>query len=166
MRKRRFVFIVASLLVVVALCFSLAGCLKIRMRERNLETRLQNAGADISHERTAPMLADGTTQQKSGIGTIIFAFMGVTEYNAELQEDVEHQEMLYILFAKSDEAGDWAEESAKAWLKTQQDLRAEGQEDPNGDVAAEWDLAKWNVYRFDDVVMCGHYKVLSVARGY
>ena len=166
MRKRGYLMIILCLALVAVLGLSLVGCLKIGMRERNIQKRLEDAGAEISHERTAPMLYDGTSAQLNGIGTILFSYMGVTERDSDTNEDVEHQEILYIIFAKTDESGDWAEAAAKSWLETQKQLRADGQEDPNGDVQAEWDLDKWNVYRYENIVMCGHYQILAVARSY
>ena len=78
MRKRGYLMIILCLALVAVLGLSLVGCLKIGMRERNIQKRLEDAGAEISHERTAPMLYDGTSAQLNGIGTILFSYMGVT----------------------------------------------------------------------------------------
>lgn len=144
----------------------LCGCLKIGMRERNLEDRLVKAGAEVSHERIAPMLRGGTSAQLGGIGTVLFAPMGVSDYDKETGETAEHQDMLYVIFAKTDEAATWAEDRAGEWLQEERDLRERGEEDEYGDVAPEWDLDHWNIYRYDRVVMCGHFRILSVAKMY
>ncbi len=166
MKNSKRVMIFISALLVAVLAFSLAGCLKIGMRERNIRQRLEDAGAELSYEKIAPMLRGGTAGQLNSIGTVLGSYMSVKDRNADTNEEVEHEDMLYVIFAKTDSAGDWAEDCANAWLDKQLELRQNGEEDPDGDVKPEWALDKWNVYRYDNVIMCGHYQILKVARTY
>ncbi len=166
MRKRKLGLIIICAALVCVLTLSLTGCLKIGMRERNLQQRLEKAGAEISHQRTAPMFADWSAKQINNIGTILYAYMTVSQYNAELGENTEHQDMLYVVFARSDEGAEMAEDAMNKWLDDEKALRAAGEEDPSGDIEPEWDIEKWRVYRYDRVLMCGHWQILSVARMY
>lgn len=165
MKKRNFIMITVCALVVCMLAFSLAGCLKIGMRERNLEARMDKAGATVTHERTAPMLRDGTSAQLSGIGTIMACYMNVSDRDPETGEEFEHEDMLYVIYANNDPSAKWAKEAAKTWLENIKSILSAGEELPEG-VDSTLDYENWNVYDFENLVMCGHYRILSVARGY
>ena len=64
-------------------------------------------------------------------------------------QETEVVEELYILFCGDDPTADWAEKTCKSYVS---------------DNKSESD--KWISYRFDRVVMCGYYELLSIARNY
>lgn len=166
MKKRIFliILIVVCVLIFCALAFGLTW-FKLSLRERNLEARMDKAGATVTHERIAPMLSGGTSSQLSGIGTILACYMNVPDRDPETGEEVEHEDMLYVIYANSGDSAKWAKEAAKKWIANIRTILSSGEELPES-VDSTLDYDNWNVYDFDNVIMCGHFRILSVARGY
>ncbi len=64
-------------------------------------------------------------------------------------QETEAVEELYIIFCGNDATADWAENACKSYIS-----------------ANKSELDKWIAYRYDRVVMCGYYELLSIARNY
>ncbi len=147
----------ACLILIVALSFSLSGCLMIALKERNIEQRLVDSGAEITHERVTPMTEEGQSGQR--IGTILLAYMDVVDRNSETGEDYQHSDMLYVIFAETDASAKWVEDRCYTWKDEQAKLLANGEEYLQ-------DVTHWSVYRHDRVIMIGHFRILAIARTY
>lgn len=137
--------VICLVLLLAAICTAFTSCMKIGMQEKNIIERLTKAGADIEYMRTTPITINGQAGYK--IGDILLVKMAFS--NASEDEDLQVEEMLYIYFAQDKRSGDWLESVCKEYLESHRE------ENP-----------KWNVYRYDEVVMIGHYKILTVARSY
>ena len=114
------------------------------MKQNAIETRLKDAGATISYERTTPM-----TKAASGYDIDDLVLSTKTYLRTVDGQETEVVEELYILFCGNDPTADWAENACKSYVS---------------DNKSESD--KWISYRFDRVVMCGYYELLSIARNY
>ena len=167
MKKRKVVLLMICALLVAAVAASFAGCLKIRMTERNIEKNLKDAGAEVSQARTSPMTPSGNGYR---IGTIMLAYMPIADGVSESGEELSHTDVLYVFFAGDEEAADWVEEQCSIYIGTR--LNEESETEPPAEESepqggeASWDVANWNIYRYDNIVMCGHFKILREARGY
>lgn len=144
MKAKKTVSIICCLLVLIVVAISMTACLKISMNENSIKDRLTKAGAQIKVERTTPITKDGQSGYR--IDDILLAKLAVTDRVDG--EDVELDESLYVFFASDDSSADWIEKKCKEYVKQNDDL------------------INWNVYRYDTIVMCGHYKILSIARSY
>ena len=143
MKKRLCLSVICALLACVLLV-SLTSCLKIGMKQNAIETRLKDAGATVSYERTTPM-----TKGASGYVFDDLVLSTKTYLRTVDGQETEVVEELYILFCGNDPTADWAEKTCKSYVS---------------DNKSESD--KWIAYRFDRVVMCGYYELLSIARNY
>jgi len=138
---KKSVLIISVVMTAAILALSLTACLKIGMTENNIEKKLREAGASVSNERTTPMTVEGQSSHR--IGDILLAKLAITEGEEATEAD------LYVFFAMDSRSADWVVDKCHEYV------------DANAEVCA-----KWNVYKYDNVVMCGHYKLLSIARGY
>ncbi len=159
--KRKVLITISSLILLVVLVFSLTACLQIGMKKNNIIKKIEDNNMTMNYVRSTPMTLDyGEDGYKfedfilaTGVVTDVQA--PVEDPNApELPEGSESVEQnnvdsLYIHFAKDDESADWAEEQCKKYLEDNKDT-----------------LSKWVVYRFDRVIMCGHYQLVAIIRGY
>ncbi len=143
MRTKKTITVICCVLVLVIMALSLTACLKISMKENSIKDRLTKAGAQIENLRTSPITVDG--QSGHSIEDILLAKMLVTDRVGE--EDVEAEESLYIFFARDSKSAAWVESRCKEYISANE-------------------LTNWNVYRYEEVVMCGHYKILKIARTY
>lgn len=145
MKAKKTVSVICCLLVLVLTAMSLTACLKIAMKEKGIRERLTKAGAEITEEKSAPMI-DGW-QTEYSIGSILRA----NKVYVDRVEDgnVERAENLYIIFAKDDGSAGWVEKRCNEFISDNSE-----------------DLKGWEVYRYDEIVMCGYYRLLSVARTY
>ena len=64
-------------------------------------------------------------------------------------QESEVTEELFIIFCGNDVTADWTENACKTYL-------ADNKSDSD----------KWISYRYDRIVMCGYYELLSIARNY
>ena len=163
MRKKLILSITCVLLACVLLA-SLTSCMKIGMKQNSIESRLKEVGASISYERTTPM-----TNGSKGYSfeDLILSEKSYT-YTVDSQE-VELTQQLYVIFCGDDESADFAESACKEYV-------SKYSTDNVADLASEIvvvarnppspKLYKWNVYRYDRVVMCGYYELLTIARNY
>ncbi len=140
--KRTLTFICCALVLIIA-ALSLTACLKISMKENSIKDRLTKAGAQIETLRTSPMTVEG--QSGYSVDDILLAKMIVVDRVGE--EDAEVEESLYIFFVRDSKSAAWVESKCKEYVSSNE-------------------LANWNVYRYDTVIMCGHYKILTIARTY
>lgn len=144
MKKRNFVLIMLVLTMCLTLVFSLTACMKIGMKKNSIVKKLQDSGASVEYLRTTPMTAG---ESGYNFEDLILSKMTVTDSADEEQSESEGE--LYVLFAADELSADWAEERCKAYISENAET-----------------LAKWNVYRYDRVILCGHYQILAIARGY
>lgn len=114
------------------------------MKQNAIETRLKDAGATVSYERTTPM-----TKGASGYVFDDLVLSTKTYRRTVDGQETEVVEELYIIFCGNDPTADWAEKACKSYIS---------------DNKSESD--KWIAYRYDRVVMCGYYELLSIARNY
>lgn len=143
-RKKSLIYVVSVIALVVVLMLSLTACLKIGMQKKQVRDRLTQAGAQVTDERSAPMV-----QGVSGLSieSILLAKLTVTDIVDG--EEVELSERAYVFFAKNVSSADTIEKSCKAYLNDNQDT-----------------IVHWNVYRFEETIVCGHYKIVNVVRQY
>lgn len=134
---------IALTFVCVAMCaillLSLCSCMKIGMKENTIVDRLQDAGASVRYERSTPMTPIGAGYN---LEDLILATLTQGEESEEVWT-------LYVICAGDERAADWAEESCKKYVAD------------NGE-----ETVGWNTYRYERVILCGHYKLLAIARGY
>lgn len=145
MRSKRIILIICTVLLAAILAVTLTSCLKIGMREKNVVDRLKDAGATVAYERTTPMTPSGTSGYR--VGNIVHATMLMTEQHGEDASETEQH--LYIFFAEDMRSADWAEKACKDYV------------DQNGET-----LSNWIVYRYEETVMAGYFKLVSIARQY
>lgn len=143
MKKRLCLSVICALLACVLLV-SLTSCLKIGMKQNAIESRLKEAGATVSYERTTPM-----TKGASGYVFDDLVYSAKTYTHTVDGQETEVVEELYIIFCGNDVTADWTENACKTYIS---------------DNKSESD--KWIAYRYDRVVMCGYYELLSIARNY
>lgn len=142
--KRILIFICAAVLI-AALSVSLTACLKIGMRENNVLDRLNKAEVTVQFERTSPMTLNG--QNGYDIGDIVH---GKKVYTEQVDgQDVEVEQEIYVFFTKNIRSADWAEEVCRKYIEE------------NPETAAHW-----NVYRYDEVVAIGYFKLISIVKQY
>lgn len=142
--KKRLCLSVISALLACVLLVSLTSCLKIGMKQNAIESRLKEAGATVSYERTTPMT-------KGATGYVFDDLILSTKLYTHTVDGQETEvvEQLYIIFCGNDITADWTETACKTYIS---------------DNKSESD--KWIAYRYDRVVMCGYYELLSIARNY
>ena len=143
MKTKRAFLIILTLLLTAVLAVTLTACLKIGMREKNIIERLEEAGASVVYERTSPMTLNGQAGYR--IGDIVHA----TKAYADNGDENETERHIWIFFAQDARSADWIEEECKKYLE----------QDPDA-------TARWISYRFDEVVMVGYYRLVSIARQY
>ena len=71
--------------------------------------------------------------------------------NACRTEESVSNQTLYIFYANDKESADWIEEKCKAYKSAEENVET---------------VKGWNIYRYDNIVMIGDYKLLAVARQY
>ena len=135
--------LICVILIAGLLGVSLTSCLKIGMRENNVRDRLNEAGVTVKYERTSPMTSEGQNGYK--IGDIMHGTMIVSE-NVD-DEAVEREENIYVFFAGDIRSADWVENVSKKYVEDNA-------------------LSHWNVYRFEEVVAVGYYKLVAIVRQY
>ena len=155
--RKKLILSISCVLLVCVLLASLTSCMKIGMKQNSIESRLKEVGASISYERTTPM-----TNGSKGYSfeDLILSEKSYT-YTVDSQE-VELTQQLYVIFCGDDESADFAESACKEYVsKYSTDYVADlvSPQDPESPK-----LYKWNVYRYDRVVMCGYYELLTIAR--
>ena len=145
MKKKRIALSIVCVLMICVLLSSLTACLKIGMRQENVEKKLTENGATIRYERNTPMTKDGQSDHK--LQDLIYSTKTYTENVDGVEKEVEKE--LYVIFAGDDASAAWAEERCKSYVSENAET-----------------LVGWETYRYDRVVLCGYYKLLAVARGY
>jgi len=95
--------------------------------------------------RTSPMTSEGQSGYK--IGDILHGTMIVRE-NVD-GEDVEKEESVFVFFTGDTRSADWVQERCKKYVEENVD-----------------NISRWNVYRFEEVVVVGYYKLVSIVRQY
>lgn len=140
--KKKLLLFTTSILVVCLLLATMTACMKIGMRKSNVLKSLEEAGATVEYKRTTPMTKNG--EKDYSFEDLIYATKAYGE-----GEDSETLQELYVIFCGSDDCADWAEESCKKYV------------DDNPDTTV-----KWNTYRYDRVILCGYYKLVSAVRSY
>lgn len=157
MKTKKIVFSIIAVVLLVALfgCL-LTACLKIGMKEKNVIDRLKKHGAEVSYERSSPVIADWQSNGVS-IKDILLAVMqdgdnavdGATLDVDTDESENENKQILYIFYANDKPSADWIEKKCKEYKETNAET-----------------CKNWNVYRYDNVVMIGDYQLLAVARQY
>ena len=145
MKGKRVVYLICIIVIAGLLGISLTSCLKIGMKESNVRNRLSDAGVTVRYERTSPMTIEGQNGYK--IGDILHGTMTITE--TVVGETAEREENVYVFFAGDTRSADWVENVSKKYIED------------NADV-----LSHWNVYRFEEVVAVGYYKLVAIVRQY
>lgn len=139
MKTKKITLAVVCCLISIILLVSLCSCMKIGMKKNTIIDRLEDAGATIQYQRTTPMcpIDAGYNLEDLILST--------------LTQDGEGAEVwtLYVICAGDERAADWAEESSKKYIEDHLE-----------------ECAGWNYYRYERVILCGHYKLLSIARNY
>ncbi len=143
MNRKKITVSILLLLFVCVLMVSLTACMKINMRKSVIIQRLEDVDASIEYKRTTPMTKDGKDYL---FEDLIYA---TKPYSEGESGDGEVVQEFYVIFCGSDSAADWAEEACKKYVEDNADI-----------------TANWNTYRYERIVMCGYYKLLSQARGY
>lgn len=145
MKKKKLVLSVLCVALICVLLSSLTACMKIGMRQENVVKKLTESGATIRYERNTPMTKDGQNDQK--LGDLIYSTKTFTETVDGAENEVVRE--LYVIFAGNDSSADWAEKRCKDYVSQNAET-----------------LEGWETYRYDRVILCGHYKLLAIARGY
>ncbi len=149
--KRKALTILIALTLCVVLLFSLTSCMKIGMQLNNVVSKLNSNGMSVEYLRTTPM-TDGHGILGYVFDEIILTKGIVTDIGASSVVDEDTQEAtdkLYIIYAGDEISADWTEEQCQKYLT---------------DNAEEFE--KWTVYRFERVIMCGHFQLIAMVRGY
>lgn len=141
--KKKFVTIFSVFTLVIVLAITLTSCLKVGMQKNNIKKRLDEAGVSYTYERTTPITKDG--ERDYPFEDLMHCTKSYTTTVDGVETEVVQE--LYIIFAGSDEAAEWAKEKADAYV-------------------ADNSLDKWNSYIYDRVIMCGYYELLTIARSY
>lgn len=144
MSKKRVMLTIATVLIVCLLAVSLTACMKIRMRKSSIVDRLEDIGATIEYQRTTPMTKGG--EKEYSFEDLIYS---TKAYNDVENDDSEIIQELYVIFCGSDSAADWAEDACKKYIEDNPDI-----------------TVKWNTYRYERVIMCGYYELLTEVRTY
>lgn len=159
MKNSKFVLKAVVLVVIVAiLSVTLSACLKIGLKENNVISRLEAYGATVKKNmRSAPVIEGWTSNADVAVKNILYAtYVPDVDSSAGLDgEDVDmsayEMQELYVIYTDDKKSGDWVEEHCKAYVKAEE----------NADVTAHW-----NVYRYDNIILVGDYRLLAVARQY
>lgn len=165
MKNKRTLFSVVSVVLLVALLVcTLTACLKIGMKEENVIKRLKDSGAAVTYERSAPMIAEWQSKGMS-IKDILLAKLdgtsgevvdgatldGSSGEQTEEGETAQVVQLLYIIYCSDKETGDWVEDMCKEYKSSEENAEL---------------VKNWNMYRYDNIVMIGDYKLLAIARQY
>ena len=137
MKKKKLVLSVLCVALICVLLSSLTACMKIGMRQENVVKKLTESGATIRYERNTPMTKDGQNDQK--LGDLIYSTKTFTETVDGEESEVVRE--LYVIFAGNDSSADWAEKRCKDYVSQNAET-----------------LEGWQTYRYDRVILCGHYK--------
>lgn len=86
MKKRKLFLAITSIVVLCVLLTSMTACLKIGMRQGNIENKLKDAGASIRYERNTPMTKDGQGDHK--LEDLVYATMTYVETVDGVETDV------------------------------------------------------------------------------
>ncbi len=161
--KRTTFFVVSVVLLVALLVCTLTACLKIGMKEENVIKRLKDEGATVTYERSAPMIADW---QSKGIDIkdILLAKLedsqdvvdganldADADEESESSTDVLVAKLLYVFYANDKASGDWIEDKCKEYKSAEENAEL---------------VKDWNMYRYDNIIMIGDFKLLAIARQY
>ncbi|MBQ9276344.1 MAG: hypothetical protein IJ226_01965 [Clostridia bacterium] len=163
MKNKKTIFSVVSVVLLVALLVcTLTACLKIGMKEENVIKRLKDNGATVTYERSAPMIAEWQSKGMD-IKDILLAKLDSTEQvvdgatlDTETSDSDEASEapvlqLLYVFYANDKATADWIEDKCKEYKSAEE----------NADLVKDW-----NMYRYDNIVMIGDYRLLAIARQY
>lgn len=164
MRSKKVIFSVISVVLLVALLVcTLTACLKIGMKEENVIKRLKDNGATVTYERSAPMIAEWQSKGMD-IKDILLAKLDSTEEvvdgatldeeTSETDESAEEApvlQILYIFYANDKATADWIEDKCKEYKSAEENAEL---------------VKDWNLYRYDNIVMIGDFKLLAIARQY
>ena len=145
MKHKRILNIICLVLIVTLMSVTLSACLKIGMGKNKIIDRLNKAEVSISYDRTSPMTEGGQNSHK--IGDIVHGTKSFAKN--EDGEEIQVTEHLYVFFAGDIRSADWIEEACKTYVNDNADS-----------------LDKWNVYRFDEVVAVGYYRLVNIVRQY
>lgn len=158
-----FISIIAVVLLVAVLACTLSACLKIGLKQANVIKRLKDHGATVSYERSSPVISEWQSKGIS-IKDILLAVMPEAQEvvdGSTLDEDSSDEqgessesvsnETLYIFYANDKESADWIEDRCKEYKSAEE----------NAEI-----VKYWNIYRYENIVMIGDYKLLAVARQY
>ncbi len=149
--KKKTITILIALTLCVVLLFSLTSCMKIGMQLNNVVSKLNSNGMSVEYLRTTPM-TDGHGIQGYVFDEIILTKGVVTDVGVSSIVDESTgtaSDKLYIIYTGDELSADWAEEQCTNYIKDNSE-----------------DLSKWIVYRFERVIMCGHYQLIALIRGY
>ncbi len=158
MSTKKFALIASALVLAALIACVFTGCLSIGLKETNVMDRLRDKGAVVTTPRNDPITNDLPREYSKP--TTLLATLSVPETDPETGEEIANEHRLYIFYCRDNLSAKWVEQRCKDFVIEQKALM------DNGDESA-MDTTGWaNVYRRDDVVMMGHYKIMSIARGY
>lgn len=144
MKKRKAVLVLLAVTLVSVMIFGLTACIEIGMKKNNIINTLNDAGAPPSSLRTAPMI-----NGESGLTFEDILYSTMTVSDDVDGEQMEIEACLYVLFAANEYTAEKAEELCKSYI----------QDNPDS-------AQKWSVYRRNRVILCGHFKMVAIVRGY
>lgn len=149
MRKaRRFVLAALCVLLVGCLCICLCSCLKVGLQKNKVYARLVDNGANVDYVRSTPMTVDGGAGQS--IGDILYATLAMDGKEVEL----------YVLYCGNTPSADWVENKCREY----KDAKLAGANEDGEEQTV--DYSEYVVYRFDETILFGHYKLVALVRGY
>ncbi len=139
MKTKKLTLIITCVAMCLILVMSLCSCMKIGMKKNTIVDKLKDAGATITDERTTPM---APIDAGYNLEDLILA---------TLKQEGETEEVwtLYVICTGDERAADWAEDSCKKYINEHSD-----------------ETVGWNCYRYERIILCGHYKLVAIARGY
>ncbi len=142
--KRKIVISIVCALLVCVLLATLTSCMKIGMKESNIKSRLEEGGATCQYARTTPMTKDSS-------GCVFEDIIHATKsYTVSVDgQDAETVQEVYVIFCGNDSTADWTENACKKYITDNKQ-----------------DSDKWQTYRYERVVVCGYFKLVSLARNY
>lgn len=161
--SKKLILIVSVVLVATILVATLAGCLKIGMKEKNLLAHIEEEGGTHAVARTTPITIDGEGTHNFESKYLVTFKMG--------EEGAEEEQTCYVIYCGDDKSADWAKEKADEYIAKMREEQAEIMRKIEADelIAEETEVVDYNhwvSYQYDRVVICGYYKVVSILRSY
>ncbi len=138
MKKR--VLTTISIFVLVAVLFSLVGCMKYGMTEHNLSDRLSENGYRVASGQSLVEFSDASLKGVNVSSSLL---------GDKTEDDVYY--FVYVYYLKDSDSADTVEEVMT---------------DKIDEIKAENPDRKYSVYRYENMVLAGDFDSVTVARNF